>query len=184
VEQIAETVSYMHRQGVVHGNLKPSNVLLAADDIPRLSDFRFPSGFLHGTGSAKNEQAVGHGYMAPELVENPGAEARPYTDTYGLGVILYELLAGRPLFAGGSAREVLELVSDREPDPPSLFNPKVSGDLDAFCLRCLLKNPWRRFIRAYDLLVQLRHFRGELERTSMLAKSPDKHWPQRPRPDA
>ena len=159
VEQIAEVVSYIHRQGLVHGNLKASNVLLAADGIPRLVDFRPFGGLFQGKLGAQFPEPDGIGYLAPELVENPGAEVRFSTDIYGLGLILYELLAGRPPFAGATAEEALEQVRSREPEPPSRFNSGVTPDLDSLCLRCLRKNPWRRYSRAYDVFAELRHFR-------------------------
>jgi serine/threonine protein kinase len=163
VEQLAEVVGYLHRQGVVHGNLKPSNVLLAADGIPRVVDFRPTGGLFQGPLPADDAEPAGLGYLAPELVRNPDAEPRPYTDTYGLGLVLYELLTGRPPFAGATAREVLEQVRGQDPVPPSRLNAAVSPHLEAFCLRCLRKNPWRRYSRAYDVLTHLRYFQDNPE---------------------
>jgi serine/threonine protein kinase len=160
---LAEIVVYLHRQGVVHGNLKPSNVLLAADGIPRVADFRLAGGLFQGPLPAGDEGPAGLGYLAPEFVRDSGAEARPYTDLYGLGLILYELLTGRPPFAGTTAREMLEQVRSQDPEPPSRFNPEVTPHLERFCLRSLRKNPWRRYARAYDLLRGLRHFLDESE---------------------
>jgi serine/threonine protein kinase len=156
--QLAETVGYLHRQGVVHGNLKPSNVLLAADGIPRLADFRLTGGLFQGPLPADDRETAGVGYLAPEFVRDPGADPRPYTDIYGLGLILYELLTGRPAFAGATAREILEQVRSQDPVPPSRLNPAVTPHLERFLLRCLRKNPWRRYARAYDVVRGLRHF--------------------------
>jgi serine/threonine protein kinase len=163
VAQLAEIVSFLHRQGVVHGNLKPSNVLLAADHIPRLTDLHLTSGLSLGPPADSSSEAAGLGYLAPELVRDPSAEPRPYTDIYGLGLILYELLTGQPPFAGATARELLEQVCTQEPVPPSHHHPSVTPELEAFCLRCLRKNPWRRFDRSYDVLTRLRHFHDALE---------------------
>jgi serine/threonine protein kinase len=168
VEQVAEIVSYLHRQGIVHGNMKPSNVLLAADGIPRLVDFRLTGGlFLNplpagDLEAGRSQEPAGLGYVAPELVRDPSAEPRPYTDIYGLGLILYEMLTGRPPFTGATARETLEQVRSQDPVPPSRLNSEVTPHLEAFCLRCLRKNPWRRYYRTYDLLTRLRHFQDEL----------------------
>jgi len=159
VHQLSETVGYLHRQGAVHGNLKPSNVLLAADGIPRVSDFRLTGGLFLVSAPAEDEIA-GCGYLAPELADNRDREPRPYTDIYGLGLILYELLTGCPPFSGVTAQEVLEQVRTHEPDPPSRLNPTVPPQLDKVCLRCLRKNPWRRFYRVYDLAICLRPFQG------------------------
>jgi serine/threonine protein kinase len=163
VEQLTVVVCYLHRQGVVHGNLKPSNVLLAADDIPRVVDFRPPVGLLAGPLPSGDDEPSGLCYLAPELAHDPGAEPRPNTDTYGLGIILYELLTGRPPFGASTAREMLEQVCSQDPPPPSRFNPEVSPPLESFCLRCLRKDPWRRYARAFDVLKRLRQFQENPE---------------------
>jgi serine/threonine protein kinase len=162
-EQVAEVVSYLHRQGVVHGNLKPSNVLLAADGIPRLTDFRAAGGLFQGPLPEDGPDPGGLGFLAPEAVREPGAEPRPYTDIYGLGALLYALLTGRPPFAGATARETLEQVRSQDPAPPSRPNSQVTPHLVAFCLRCLRKNPWQRYARAYDVAKRLRVFRDHAE---------------------
>lgn len=163
VEQLAAIVSYLHRQGVVHGNLKPSNVLLAADDIPRLTDLRPASGLCHAAPPLDDAEPAALGYLAPELVRDPAAEPRPYTDVYGLGLILYELLTGRPPFTASTAREVLEQVRSSDPLPPSHLNAEATPALDACCLRCLSKDPWRRYSRVYDLFTRLGYLRRERE---------------------
>jgi eukaryotic-like serine/threonine-protein kinase len=157
VEQLAEIVSFLHRQGVVHGNLKPSNVLFAADGIPRVSDFRWCGGLFQGPLPPGNAEPTGLGYLAPELVLEPSAETHPHTDTYGLGTILYELLTGRPPLGGATAAETLEQVRSHEPVPPSRLNASVTTAIEACCLRCLRKDPWRRYRRAYDLSRRLRY---------------------------
>jgi serine/threonine protein kinase len=163
VEQLADIVCYLHRQGVVHGNLKPSNVLFAADGIPRVSDFRPTGGLFQGPPPVEGPEPAGLGYLAPELVRELAAEPRPNTDIYGLGLILYELLTGRPPFAGADTRETLEQVRSQDPVPPSTLRPHVTPQLCAFCLRCLRKDPWRRYSRAYDLVIRLRHFQDKPE---------------------
>jgi serine/threonine protein kinase len=163
VERLAETVSYLHRQGVVHGNLKPSNVLLAADGIPRVADFRPTGGLFQGPLPAGDDGPAGLGYLPPEAVRDPAAEPRPYTDVYGLGVILYALLTGRPPFDGATAGAALEQVRSQDPAPPSRYSAAVTPHLEAFCLHCLRKNPWHRHARAYDVLTRLRHFQRNLE---------------------
>jgi serine/threonine protein kinase len=161
VEQLAEVVRYLHRQGVVHANLKPSNVLLAADGIPRVVDFRATACLPHGPQPADDAEPTGLGYVAPELVRDPGAEPRPYTDIYGLGLILYELLTGRPPFSAATARETLDRVRAAQPPPPSSFNAAVTPSVERCCLRCLHKDPWRRYHRAYDLVARLRRLQDE-----------------------
>src|SRR5262249_14405109 len=94
---------------------------------------------------------------APELAADPPAEPRPHTDVYGLGAILYALLTGRPPLGGTTASETLEQVRTREPVPPSQFNSEVTPPLEAVCLKCLRKNPWRPDPHSYDLLKRLRY---------------------------
>jgi serine/threonine protein kinase len=156
VGQLAVIIAYVHRQGVVHGNLKPSNVLLAADGIPRLADLRLAGGLYQRAWSSAVHAAAGMAYLAPEFVVDPDAEPRPPADIYGLGCVLYELLTARPPFTGQDAAELLEEVRSREPIPPSHFNRDVKPPVDDICLRCLRKNRWHRHARAYDLSARLR----------------------------
>jgi serine/threonine protein kinase len=163
VDQVAEIVGYLHRQGAVHGNLKPSNVLLAAGGIPRISDFFLGGGLFVGplpmhdqTQSSPPGEVSGYEYLAPELIRDAGAEPRPFTDIYGLGLILYELLTGRSPFAGGSPRGILDRVRLEDPLPPSQFNSEITPHVQALCLRCLRKNPWHRYQRVYNFLSRLR----------------------------
>jgi serine/threonine protein kinase len=180
VEQLTEIVIYLHRQGVVHGNLKPSNVLLAADGIPRIVDFHPTAGLFLGALPADDTDPAGLAYLAPEWITNPGAELRLSADIYGLGLILYELLTGRPHFSGATAREVHELVQSADPMPPSHLNKEVTPYLDAFCLRCLRRNPWRRYYRAYDVLRRVRHFLADPHGPGMPPDRRPKHHPPEP----
>jgi serine/threonine protein kinase len=157
VGQLGVIIAYLHRQGVIHGNLKPSNVLLAADGIPRLTDLRFTGGLFQQPVAGSQRIAAGLAYLAPESAVDPDAEPRPHADIYGLGCILYELLTARPPFAGDDAAELLEQVRCQEPLPPSRFNPDVKPPVDELCLRCLRKNRWQRYTRAYDLSARLRY---------------------------
>jgi eukaryotic-like serine/threonine-protein kinase len=108
-------------------------------------------------------EPAGRGYLAPELVGDAGTGPRYYTDIYGLGLILYELLTGRPPFRGADAHEVLGQVRSEDPIPPSRLNPKVPPSLEGCYLDCLRKNPWRRYHRVYDLLMRLRCLQDNLE---------------------
>jgi serine/threonine protein kinase len=156
VRHLAEIVSYLHRQGIVHANLKPSNVLLAADGIPRLSDVHIVGSWIHSRSLAgvKNLDAWRH--LPPELLNDPSAEPRPYTDIYGLGVILYALLTGRLPWETSGVKSSDDPTRLAALTPPSRYNSSVTPAVEACCLRCLDKNPWRRFPRAYDLMQKLR----------------------------
>jgi serine/threonine protein kinase len=166
VEQLAEVVAYLHRQGVMHGNLKPSNVLMAADGIPRIADLRLFGGLFQGPLPAEDDQAVHLAYLPPELLQDPRAEARPFTDVYGLGLILYELLAGRPAFSGRTVTQVLDQVRSQDPPPLSQLKREVTPQLERFCLVCLRKNPWRRFVRAHDVATGARRYLEESAKKS------------------
>jgi serine/threonine protein kinase len=155
VEQLAEVTAYCHRQGVVHGNLKPENVLLAANEIPRIVDFA-PAGGAPGSESIDGLRPTDVRYLPPEFVRDPIGDARVNMDIYGLGLILYELLTGRVAFEAGTAGETRELVLSCEPAPPSSINPHVGERLDVICAHCLNKDPWQRYKRAYELAKQLR----------------------------
>jgi serine/threonine protein kinase len=172
VEKLADVVSYLHRQGIVHGNLKPSNVLLAADGIPRLSDFRPTGGLFQDRFATTDGDATGLCYLAPELLGDLDPELHPHADVYGLGLILYELLTGRPAFTGETAMQLVDHLQTREVEPPSQFNPEVSPSLEAFCLRCLRKNPWRRYHRAYDLVTRLQYFQDHPQGRLMPGERP------------
>ncbi len=163
VEQLVEIIGYLHRQGVIHGNLKPANVLLAADGIPRVADL-YPAGSVFQRPQPGNrDEPAGLGYLAPELVHDPDTEPRPYTDIYGLGTILYALVTGKPPFGGATVQEVLEQIRTADPIPPSQLNSKVTPQLESCCMRCLRKDPWRRYHRAYDLLMRLRFLQENLD---------------------
>jgi eukaryotic-like serine/threonine-protein kinase len=161
VEQLAGLVAYLHRQGVVHANLKPANVLLAADGIPRLTDFRLSGGLLQTPLRGNECAASAVGYLPPELLDAQ-AEPRPHADVYGLGVILYELLTGRAPFAGADAVDVMQRVRTEDPVPPSYFNRDVKAAVDQTCLRCLQKNRWARYTRAHDVASRLRYLAENL----------------------
>jgi serine/threonine protein kinase len=162
VIRLTEIVTYIHRQGVVHGNLKPSNVLLAADGIPRVVDFRLTSGM--GVSSNLGDEApAGIAYLPPELARDRDAEARITADIYGLGAILYELLTGRPPFDATAGQDVLEQICSQDPVAPSQLNSAVTPYLEATCVRCLSKSPWQRYLRAYDLSKRLQCSLNELQ---------------------
>jgi serine/threonine protein kinase len=170
-EQCAEVVGYLHRQGVVHGNLKPTNVLLAADGIPRISDIWPTASRLAEANASADadvesvnlvEAASLWAYVAPELIESAEVEVRPTVDVYGLGAILYGLLTGRAPFTAGRVVEMLQQVRSDEPTAPSALNPDVPPDVDDLVLKCLRKNPWLRFVRAYHLNTRLRRLRVQL----------------------
>lgn len=168
--QLTEVINYLHRQGLVHGNLKPSNVLLAADGIPRVADPRPPGKLLR----AEVTDPRGGEYLAPELADDR-AEPRPHTDVYGLVAVLYGLLTGRPPVPGiGSSVDGAGGPTDLT--PPSALRSDVSPELDWVCARGLRADPWRRTPRAYDLLRRLRPLLKAAEDAEESARRP-RHRP-------
>ncbi len=148
-----------HRAGIVHRDLKPSNVLLGTDGTPKISDFGLAK--LLGEDSARTvtgEVLGTPGYMAPEQAEGRGREVGPAADIYATGAILYQMLTGRPPFLGASAMETLRLVVSADVVPPRRQRPGVPRDLETIALKCLEKEPGRRYPDAEALADDLRRF--------------------------
>jgi WD40 repeat protein len=174
VATLARAVGHAHERGVLHRDLKPANVLLTDDPgpppalTPRVTDFGLArlldadpeAGAAPGT---RTGAVVGTPcYMAPEQAAGRGKEVGPAADLYALGAILYELLAGRPPFRGESDLDTLLLVQAEEPVPPGRLRQRLPRDLEAVCLKCLEKEPRRRYASAAALADDLERFlRGE-----------------------
>ena len=159
VEPLALAVTEAHRLGIVHRDLKPSNVLLAADGTPKVTDFGLVKWVKHDGGLTATESILGSpSYMAPEQAGGHATAVGPAADVYALGVILYELLVGRPPFRGASILETLEQVRHAEPVPPSRLVPGTPRDLETIALKCLQKEPGRRYESARALADDLRRY--------------------------
>ena len=157
VRLVAEAIAHAHAAGVLHRDLKPSNVLLDADDQPRVTDFGLAKQLDSATDLTRAGDLLGSpSYLAPEQVA--GAPATAASDLYSLGAILYELLTARPPFAADSVAATLQQVVQAEPVPPSRLNSRVPRDLETICLKCLRKEPARRYGRAADLSADLARF--------------------------
>jgi tRNA A-37 threonylcarbamoyl transferase component Bud32 len=160
VEQLARGTHAAHEKAVVHRDLKPANVLLSEEGTPKVSDF----------GLAKKLDAAGHtqsgvvmgtpSYMAPEQASGRGHEVSPPTDVWALGAILYECLTGRPPFRAATTMDTLMQVIHEEPVPPGRLAPKLPRDLETICVKCLQKQPGRRYASALDLADDLRRFQN------------------------
>jgi tetratricopeptide (TPR) repeat protein len=152
----ATAVHHAHQRGILHRDLKPANILLDGRDDPHVTDFGLAKriggdGELTHTGTLAGTPA----YMAPEQASQAKVALSTATDVYGLGTILYALLAGRAPFAGTTLLETLDLVRTQAPEPPSLFNSQVPRELEIICLKCMEKEPTRRYQSALELAEDL-----------------------------
>ena len=167
METIARAVGYLHGRGLLHLDLKPSNILLDCEEngpwdrvIPRISDFGLALSD-DDAGASETSLAGIRGtpsYMAPEQAAGSRAGVGAAADIHALGAILYELLTGRPPFQGASTLETLDQVRGQEPVPPRRLNPKIPRDLETIALKCLEKNPSRRYASAEALADDLRRW--------------------------
>ena len=182
IAKVARTVHYAHEHGILHRDIKPGNILLDAKGEPHLTDFGLARLVESESTVTRTLEVLGTpSYMAPEQAAGNNAGLTSATDVYGLGAVLYQLLTGHPPFAGGTTYETIKLLLETEPRPPRLWNAKVDRDLSTICLKCLDKDPQRRYSSALalaeDLERWLKHEPIQARRTGVLARG--KKWLQR-----
>jgi TolB-like protein/Tfp pilus assembly protein PilF len=152
----------------LHRDIKPGNILLDTKGEPHLTDFGLARLVEAESTVTRTLEAMGTpSYMAPEQAAGNNTAVGKATDVYGLGAVFYQLLTGNPPFAGGTTFEIVRLVLDTEPRQPRLLNPKVDRDLSTICLKCLEKDPERRYSSALALAEDLEHW---LKHEPILAK--------------
>src|SRR5947199_2077822 len=156
IAKLARTVSYAHEHGVLHRDIKPGNILLDAKGEPHLTDFGLARLVETESTVTRTLEVLGTpSYMAPEQAAGKNTKLTNAADVYGLGAVLYKLLTGHPPFAGGTTYETIKLLLDTEPRAPRQLNPKLHRELSTICLKCLEKDPHRRYSSAFALAEDL-----------------------------
>jgi serine/threonine protein kinase/Tfp pilus assembly protein PilF len=159
IAKLARAVHCAHEHGILHRDIKPGNVLLDAKGEPHLTDFGLARLVETESSVTRTMDVLGTpSYMAPEQAVGNNAAVSSSTDVYGLGAVFYHLLTSHPPFAGGTTYETIRLLLDSEPRQPRLLNPKIDRDLATICLKCLEKDPKRRYSSALALAEDLEHW--------------------------
>ena len=182
IAKLARTIHYAHEHGILHRDIKPGNILLDAKGEPHLTDFGLARLVETENTVTRTMEVLGTpSYMAPEQAVGNNAGVTNATDVYGLGAVFYQLLTGHPPFAGGTTYETVRLVLDTEPRQPRLWNRKIDRDLATICLKCLDKDPQRRYSSALalaeDLERWLKHEPIHARRTGIFARG--RKWVRR-----
>jgi serine/threonine protein kinase/Tfp pilus assembly protein PilF len=182
IAKLARTVHYAHEHGILHRDIKPGNILLDAEGEPHLTDFGLARLVERESTVTRTTEVLGTpSYMAPEQASGNNAEITSATDVYALGAVLYHLLTGRPPFVAETTYKTVQLLLETDPRQPRLLNPKVDRDLSIICLKCLEKDPQRRYGSALALAEDFeRWLRREpilARRVSVLTRG--KKWLQR-----
>jgi WD40 repeat protein len=174
---IAEAIAYAHARGVIHRDLKPSNILIDLFDQIRITDF----GLAKQLDGNSDLTLTGHllgspNYLPPEIASGKQREATVLADIYSIGAILYECLTGRPPFLAESIQETLLKIRDTDIPSPRLLQPRIPHDLETICLKCLEKDPQKRYTSASELAEDLNRFLKNEPIHARSVRSIEKGW--------
>ncbi|MBI5388727.1 MAG: protein kinase [Verrucomicrobia bacterium] len=156
--KVARAVYHAHQHGILHRDLKPGNILLDAAGEPHLTDFGLAKWLERDSGTLSGAVLGTPHYMSPEQAAGRTRDATVASDVFSLGAILYHLLCGQPPFQGGNNADILHAVLHVEPHPLRALDPKVDRDLETICLKCLQKEPERRYTSAEALADDLKRW--------------------------
>jgi serine/threonine protein kinase/tetratricopeptide (TPR) repeat protein len=182
IAKLSRAVHYAHQRGILHRDIKPGNILIDAKGEPHLTDFGLARLTETESTVTRTIETLGTpSYMAPEQALGNNDQFTSATDVYGLGAVLYHLLTGHPPFAGGTTYDTIRLLLETEPRQPRLWNAKIDRDLATICLKCLEKDPQRRYPSALalaeDLDRWLKHEPIHARRTGIFGRG--KKWVRR-----
>jgi len=156
IARLARALHYAHQRGILHRDIKPGNILVDAKGEPHLTDFGLARLTETESTVTRTIETLGTpSYMAPEQALGNNNQLTSATDVYGMGAVLYHLLTGHPPFAGGTTYDTIRLLLETEPRQPRLWNPKIDRDVTTICLKCLEKDPQRRYPSALALAEDL-----------------------------
>jgi eukaryotic-like serine/threonine-protein kinase len=197
VQLLAGAMDFAHKKGIIHRDLKPANIMLMKPrpgsstrsahstaplveelyGTPKIADFGLAKRLEEDSGQTRSGTILGTpNYMSPEQAGGQVKDVGPLSDQYALGAVLYELLTGRPPFQGTTMWETINQVRTREPVPPSQLQPKVPRDLETICLKCLQKEPHKRYADAAALAEDLRRFVSGEPIVARPISAPERFW--------
>jgi len=157
--KIARTVQFAHDHGILHRDIKPGNILLDRSGEPHLTDFGLARLIENESTITNSFDLLGTpSYMPPEQASGGAKDLTAAADVYALGAVFYQMLTGQPPFAGGTTYETIRLLMEAEPRHPRLWNPKIDVDLATICLKCLEKDPKKRYGTAELLAEDIEHW--------------------------